>query len=264
MSTIVLPGDPVAIPEVGDGNEQNRPIIQIGPGILHILPEDLIPVRAGSLETVTSKRRHARVAGKTTSVATIYVESARGRYVPAIHDSIIGTVLGRFGDLEKAYYRISLPSCTAPIGILSASAFANAGSRKTRPNLVPGTTVYARISAMSIALGEPELECFDERTGKDGGFGELKGGMIADVSVGMARRLLISSNSSSRGSSVVDVIGRSIPFEIVIGRNGRIWVDAGSCQATVAVLRSIQETSDMTTRDMERKVANILKSIQKV
>ncbi|KAK7208394.1 exosome complex exonuclease RRP40 [Myxozyma melibiosi] len=257
---VVLPGDPIPLDSVIPPST-SEPVIQLGPGTLHIPPSTILPVRAGALTASTTST-------PTTSTTTIYVDNSTGRYTPAVHDVVIGTVASRFGDLENAYYRVLLPSSTAPQGILAASAFANAASRKTRPNLLPGTVVYARVAAMSLALGEPELECFDERTGKEAGFGELKGGMVADISVGLARRLLLLSSAAAAKAnsgrlSVVDVLGQTLAFEIAVGRNGRIWVNSDSCATTVAVIRAIQETEFMTYHDMQDHVAKIVKNLQR-
>ncbi|KAJ8100421.1 hypothetical protein POJ06DRAFT_104201 [Lipomyces tetrasporus] len=256
-SEVILPGDPIPLDSViGDNldDSDSGPVIQLGPGVLHIPPETLLPIRAGTLTTVARS--------KPQKSTTIYVDTTGGRYVPAVHDTILGTVIGRFGDQEKSFYRVSIPGSAAPIGILSSAAFANAASRHTRPNLSNGTTVYARISAFSIALGEPELECFDENTGKEGGFGELKGGMLADVSNGLARRLLAPSGAYG-GPSVVDVLGKLVPFEIAVGRNGRIWIDSESCKMTAAIITAIQETEELPRERMEERVQKIIKGARK-
>ncbi|KAK9315974.1 hypothetical protein V1524DRAFT_427901 [Lipomyces starkeyi] len=251
-SEVILPGDSIPLDSLIDTLEDSdsAPVIQLGPGILHIPPETLLPVRAGTLTKLNRS--------KPQQSTTVYVDTAGGRYVPAVHDTILGTVIGRFGDQEKSFYRVSIPDSAAPIGILSSAAFANAASRHTRPNLSTGATVYARISAFSLALGEPELECFDEKTGKEGGFGELKGGMLADMSIGLARRLLAPSGVYG-GSTVVDVLGQLVPFEIAVGRNGRIWIDSESCKMTVAIIKAIQETEDFPKEQMEERVQKIIK-----
>lgn len=40
-----------------------------------------------------------------------------------------------------------------------------------------GTVVYGRVS-LAMPFCEPEIECFDAKTGKAQGFGELQGGML--------------------------------------------------------------------------------------
>lgn len=91
--------------------------------------------------------------------------------------------------------------------------------------------------------------------------------MVADISVGLARRLLLLSSSSSfqdtQKMSVVDILGQSLAFEIAVGRNGRIWINSDNCATTVAVIRAIQETEDLPYLEMQEHVAKILKQMRK-
>ena len=50
--------------------------------------------------------------------------------------------------------------------------------------------MYARVSLASKDL-EPELECFDAQTRKAEGFGELKGGFVANCTLGLARKSVL-------------------------------------------------------------------------
>ncbi|KAK9466255.1 hypothetical protein V1512DRAFT_264212 [Lipomyces arxii] len=252
MTQIVLPGDPISVDQILDTEamtDDDGPVVQLGPGMLHVPPETIVPVRAGTLTTL--HKQHA---------TTVYIDNTTGRYVPAEHDNVVATIVSRFGDLEKSFYRVAIPGCTAPFGVLSSAAFANALSRKSRPTLAPGTTIYARVKSMSAALGEPELECFDEKTGKEGGYGELKNGMVTDVSVGLARRLLAAPDGRP---TVVDVLGKLVPFEIAVGRNGRIWIDSESSAVTVAIMRALHDTEYLPQDQMEAKVAKLIKAIRK-
>ena len=72
--------------------------------------------------------------------------------------------------------------------------------------------------------------------------GELKGGMVFDISLGMARRLLMSKQKESGGIAVLEEIAEKFPFEIAVGRNGRIWVNSGGVKEILIIGRAIQET----------------------
>ena len=72
--------------------------------------------------------------------------------------------------------------------------------------------------------------------------GELTGGMVFDVSLGMARRLLMSKQKESGGIAVLEEIAEKIPFEVAVGRNGRVWVKSGGVRETIVVGRALQET----------------------
>ena len=64
-------------------------------------------------------------------------------------------------------------------------------SKKTRPVLHPGSLVYARVALANKHM-DPEIECVHPSTGKADGLGELKDGMIFNISLGMARKLMMT------------------------------------------------------------------------
>jgi len=81
-------------------------------------------------------------------------------------------------------------------------------------------------------------------TGKADGLGELKGGMVFDVSLGLAARLLMAKPRDEGGLSVLEMLGQELGFEVAVGRNGRVWVDSGSVAETLLVGRALMETDD--------------------
>ena len=89
---------------------------------------------------------------------------------------------------------------------------------------------------------DPELECVHSTTGRSEGLGELKGGMVFDISIGMARRLMMPDPGQQGGVILLKEFAQKIPFEVAIGRNGRIWVEAGDVKRTLAIGRAIVET----------------------
>lgn len=75
--------------------------------------------------------------------------------------------------------------------------------------------------------------------------GELKGGTVFNVSLGMARRLLMKKQREEGGVSVLELLAEKMAFEVAVGRNGRVWVDAeGGVRETLAVGRALVETDE--------------------
>ena len=72
--------------------------------------------------------------------------------------------------------------------------------------------------------------------------GELKGGMVFEVSLGMARRLLLNKQKLEGGIVVLEDIAEKVAFEIAVGRNGKMWVKAKEVWETLLVGRAVQET----------------------
>ena len=72
--------------------------------------------------------------------------------------------------------------------------------------------------------------------------GELKGGMLFDISMAMARRLLMPRQKEDGGVALLEEIGEKVAFEIAVGRNGKVWVKSGGVKETLLVGRALQET----------------------
>lgn len=89
---------------------------------------------------------------------------------------------------------------------------------------------------------EPEIVCYNPSTGRSEGMGELKGGMVFDVSLGLARRLLLAKQKEEGGIAVLEEIAEKVAFEIAVGRNGKVWVKSGGIKETLLVGKALQET----------------------
>ena len=112
------------------------------------------------------------------------------QYVPAAGEPVIGVIAARHAD----GYRVDIGS--SQMAALDALAFEDA-TKRNKPELrvscssskfcsavpahriswQPGAVVYARVS-LALPFCEPEIECFDPKTGKSAGYGELKEGML--------------------------------------------------------------------------------------
>lgn len=196
------------------------------------------------------------------------------RYIPTANDLVIAQVHRSSQDF---FHCIITPH--APLAVLGQLAFEGA-SKKTRPLLKPGDLVYARVLSVGVGAGtEVELTCVNPATGKaePGGLGPLMGGMVFDVSTGLAARLMkASSSSAAEAGTVVAVeeLGRKLEskggFEIAVGRNGRVWVDCSSnneigVRVTVALgqcLAELDRRSNMTGAEQRKLVSRILRDLK--
>src|SRR5687767_5359124 len=113
---------------------------------------------------------------------------SNSQYVPRAGELVIGTVQRSTAD---AYF-VTLTDYTAP-ALLPHLSFESA-TKKTRPILAAGALVYARVSLANRHL-DAEIECVSSSTGKADGLGPLTGGMVFNVSLGMARRLMMPKGS---------------------------------------------------------------------
>jgi exosome complex component RRP40 len=97
------------------------------------------------------------------------------------------------------------------------------------------------------------LSCVNPSTGKaePDGLGPLSGGMVFDVSVGLAERML-----KREGCEFLEELGGKIAggFEICVGRNGRVWVDCGGgVRGVIAVGRCLKEVDGGVLGAKEQK-----------
>lgn len=125
-----------------------------------------------------------------------------------------------------------------------------------------GSLIYARVSAASKHL-DPEIGCFNPSTGKSEGMGELKGGMVFDLSLSMARRLLMHKQREEGGIAVLEEIAENLPFEIAIGRNGKVWIKSEGVKNVLLVGRALQETDQkvLGVDEQTRLVRKLLREI---
>ncbi|KAK4674261.1 exosome non-catalytic core subunit rrp40 [Podospora pseudopauciseta] len=219
---LVLPGDPIS-PDLIPSST-SKPL-RLGPGLRHVPPSDIVPVVAGQLITNHQKN-------------SMWVEYNNNRYIPTPGDLIIAQILRSGPDL----YFTSISPYTPP-ATLPHLSFESA-TKKTRPQLAPGALVYARVVLANKHM-DPEIECVSQSTGKSDGLGELKGGMVFDVSLQFARRLLMAKSKEEGKVEVLELLGgEGLVFEIAVGRNGKVWVGGEDVKAIVVVGRALRETDE--------------------
>ena len=91
--------------------------------------------------------------------------------------------------------------------------------------------------------------------------GELKGGMVFDISLSMAKRMLMAKQQEEGCIVVLEELAEKIAFEIAVGKNGKIWINSGSVKETLIVGRALQETDRHILLVEEQK--KLVKKLQK-
>lgn len=257
LPSVVLPGDDVTyirqISATTSESQKEKPI-KLGDGLIYDAKSDKIK---------------ATLAGKLiykSATNTYFVLTNSKRYIPRLNDRILGIVEERtMGD----YYRVTIPSSSTGSALLLSTAF-NGATKRNKPNLKTGDLLYARISSCNIHVMEPEIscECLPGEIAKGQGskkdwmtdestYGVLKGGSCIQVSLGLAQELLKPS------SVVLDALADAkIPFEICIGVNGFIWVNASSPEYTILILNAIQNSQVMTEEQVRGMVKSLIQTVR--
>lgn len=110
---------------------------------------------------------------------------------------------------------------------------------------------------------DTEIACYNPSTDKSEGMGELVGGMVFDISLGMARRLLANRQKEEGGIAVLEGLAEKVAFEIAVGRNGKVWVKAAGVKETLAVGKALQETDQgsLGLQAQEKLVRKLLREL---
>ncbi|KAF7828010.1 putative exosome complex component rrp40 [Senna tora] len=177
-----------------------------------------------------------------------WVESSQKRYVPHAGDSVLGIVVDtRF---DNFLVDIKGPA----LAFLPVLAF-EGGTRRNIPKFEVGTLLYVRV-VKAIPGVNPELSCTDD-SGKAAEFGVLKEGFNFECTTGLSRMLL-----SSPTCPVLDALGKKMSFEIAVGVNGRVWVNAASPSTTIIVANAIIKSESLSGVQQRIMVDKLLQKIQ--
>merc|ERR1719433_1920194 len=160
----------------------------------------------------------------------VLVESDDKRYIPSKDDDVIGVVISKFG----MTYRIELGG--PRYAHLDFLAFEGA-TKRNRPQLAIGALVYCRVQLADRDL-YPIVTCKSEKYKKEWMSGEafyteLKGGYTFKVPLSWAARL------REKDSFVLNLLAKHTMYEIAVGVNGRVWINAPSETKTVLITNSI-------------------------
>ena len=204
---------------------------------------------------------------------TYMVMSNYKRYIPNRHDRVIGIVEERMGE----YYRCNI---FGPHSALLPTLAFEGATKRNKPNLSTGSTVYCRVVSAPRDI-DPELTCkvggsstgasgatsTTANTISDGGasrkdwvtgectYGELKGGTVLKISIGLARELLHPKNV------VLETLGKSLSFETAVGVNGVLWVNSPQPEHTILICNAIKNSEVMNPDQIRSMVRSLLSTV---
>lgn len=227
---VYLPGDPIPASQIPTSQKR-----KIGRGLRQEATSgDFLSTIGGPVD-VDYRKKSAQIS------------TPDARYIVKAGDLVIAQMRASSAD----FFHLHINSYSHQ-AFLPQLAFEGA-TKKTRPQLKAGDVVYAKVLSASKNM-EIELTCVNPSTGKSepDGLGKLNGGMIFDISPGLAERLL-----KKQGVIALDELGSKLPggFEIAVGRNGRVWVDCpeSGVRGICAVGKCLTEMDEDELQENEQK-----------
>jgi exosome complex component RRP4 len=167
-----------------------------------------------------------------------------GRYIPQTNDVVVGTVT----DVQGTFWLLDIGAPRwAPLHMTGTPWKIDFG--ETEQYLRVGDSVVVAVENLD-ATGRIGVTMNGE------GLGKLEGGTIVTVSAARVPRII------GRGGSMISTLTRHTGAKIVVGQNGRIWVD-GSDDAIHRVqesLRLIEEEGQR--RGLTERITSYLKSTE--
>ncbi|ELU16219.1 hypothetical protein CAPTEDRAFT_131167 [Capitella teleta] len=176
-----------------------------------------------------------------------WVDSHHKRYIPVRGENVLGVVTNKSGDTFKVDIGGSEQAS------LSYLAFEGA-TKRNRPDVKIGDQVFCKLLVASKHT-EPEVVCIDS-SGKSNGLGVIRdGGMTITTPCNHIRKIL------SPDCVLLKTLGNSLPYEIAIGMNGKIWIKGRTTKETIALTNAIACAEYMNNEQISlmcRKLVNSL------
>jgi len=238
----VLPGDNVTDMIRSKTNKN----LKLGTGLRFQTGTTILATCAGRLE-----QRHS----------TWFVLQNNKRYTPVVEDRVVGIVQDRAGsDNGGDVFRINIGGSHP--AMLNNLEFEGA-TKRNRPSFKPGAVVYARVTSialdpiLSCKLGPKDVGVVSRKDWmtQEGLYGELKGGTLQKIPLGLARELLSPHN-------VVLAELSKLPFEICVGVNGYLWIHSEHPSYTILVSNAIVNSQVLTEEQTRGMVRSLIKTIQ--
>lgn len=176
------------------------------------------------------------------------------QYTPQEYDLVIGTIVQKNPEI------FTLDINSESYASLSSLEFQNA-TNKERPKYSEGTLVYCRILSQGFnKFAKTQLSCINltEKKAWNSGealFGELKGGFVRDFPIGFCRFL----QSYEQEDGILFKLGEKIPYDIIIGANGKIWIKTEKPMETIFIFQALERVLELGHN--EEAISSIMKTL---
>lgn len=174
-----------------------------------------------------------------------WVEHHKKKYTPTKDDIVVGIVVAKTSEM----YKVDIGA--TELATLPYLAFTNA-TKKNRPDIKIGNVLSAKVKVATPFM-ESEISCVEYANSVL--LGQLENGFLITVSLNHALRLKKSN------SKLLYHLGQFVPYEIVIGANGKIWINSPSVRTTIAVGNAILKAEHLKEEDIPCLISDFNKSL---
>uniref|UniRef100_A0A1I7Z8S2 Ribosomal RNA-processing protein 40 n=1 Tax=Steinernema glaseri TaxID=37863 RepID=A0A1I7Z8S2_9BILA len=216
---ILLPGDLIPECTVAEGAQKDPRVV--GCGIIR--KDNFVTANRPGLLREDGNKQWLRVSSR--------------KYWPQTGDHVLGIITAKSTDSYKVDIASAEPANISMLNFEGAT-------KRNKPTLKEGDLIYARVIVANKHL-EPELTCVDEENRARGLGGLTEGGYNFLVPLDVAHRLLFPQYP------LINLIGRDIKFEITVGVNGRIWVNAPTSKEILAIRKMILDSENIDVKDIK-------------
>lgn len=229
VNNVVLPGNDVShIVFKGDNCKRNEKTI--GPG-LRVVNNKIIVCNSGLLRCKDDR--------------FFWVEYYKKKYIPVKDDVVVGIVAAKTSEV----YKVDIGA--AEFATLPYLAFTNA-TKKNRPEIKVGNIVSAKVK-MATPYMESEISCVEYANSVM--LGPLENGFLITVSLNFALQL------RKANSKLLYQLGQFVPYEVIVGTNGKIWINSGSIHSTISIGSAILKAEHLKEEDIPHLIKNFNNSL---
>eukprot|EP00386_Alphamonas_edax_P011529 GDKI01036467.1.p1 GENE.GDKI01036467.1~~GDKI01036467.1.p1 ORF type:complete len:235 (+),score=38.12 GDKI01036467.1:34-705(+) len=173
------------------------------------------------------------------------------KYTPKAGDLVIGIVTQKTVD----FFKLDINGPTE--AILQGTSFERA-TKRNKPNLNIGSVVYCMVIG-DMRDFECEVSCIsvDDKKGwttNETYLGELKGPYSTLLETPLAHASCLQSEESF----VLSKLGESLPYEVVVGANGRVFVNSSCAQHTIVIANCIKNSARLTLPQVDVMVKKFI------
>lgn len=226
-----------------ENKSQKKSRIFLFPGERYNFNRNLLSYNIFSYQP--KKNTSQSLVSKKTSIINLAEQSMVyiGKfYTPNIDDVVIGIITQK----SFEYYKLNINSSRE--GYLSSIEFEGA-TKKTKPNLQVGDIVFSRVihenKFDNTILSCKDLEGSKNWSSGESRFGVLNGGNLYKINRLHCFKLLTEDDW------VIDRLRDFCEFEICIGMNGNIWINAETDDDSEKIYQSILKSFEVNKNKYE-------------